>query len=185
MVLHHHRFMSRRGFLGGSAGIAALALAPSLLTTTPAAARSTDARIVNANGVRLRTAPGTGSGVIASLASGTVVRYLEYGGWANGYEWHKVRVESSGREGFVAAIFLSAPDPGGGTGRPRVQVAAGPLRLRSAPGTGSTVLRTVPTGARGEVTTQMPVTKDGYVWVNVWFYDYGTGWVAKNFLTWL
>jgi hypothetical protein len=32
----------------------------------------------------------------------------------------------------------------------------------------------------------MPVTKDGYVWVNVSFTSYGlTGWVAKNFLTWL
>lgn len=166
-------------------GAAALVAASPLVLSSTAGARSSDRFLVNAGGTRLRSGPGTGYRVLASLARGTEVRYLDSGGSANGYDWVKVQVVSSGATGYVAFQLLSPLDPGGGTGRPKVQVASGPLRVRSAPGTGSAVKRTVPTGARGEVTTEMPVTKDGYVWVNVRFYDYGTGWVAKNFLTWL
>jgi len=176
---------SRRRFLKQSAGAAAVVAASSVVLSSTAGARSSDRFLVNASGTRLRSGPGTGYRVLASLARGTEVRYLDWGGSANGYDWVKVQVVSSGKSGFVAFQLLSPLAPGGGTGRPKVQVAAGPLRVRSAPGLGSSVIRTAPTGARGEVTTEMPVTKDGYVWVNVQFYEYGTGWVAKNFLTWL
>ena len=65
-----------------------------------AAARSTDTRIVNTEGARLRSGPGTGYSILASLAKGTEVQYLAYGGSANGYEWHKVKVVASGKEGL-------------------------------------------------------------------------------------
>lgn len=177
--------LSRRRFLVNAAGAAALATSTAVVMSSPAGARSTDRLVVNTNGSRLRSGPGTGYRILASLAKGTQVRYLAWGGRANGYDWAKVQVVATGATGFIAFQLLSPLHPGGGTGRPKVEVAAGPLRVRSAPGLGSSVIRTAPTGARGEVTTEMPVTKDGYVWVNVRFYDYGTGWVAKNFLTWL
>lgn len=66
-----------------------------------------------------------------------------------------------------------------------VRVADGPLNVRSRPGTGSAIIATVPTGATGAVTNQMPQEANGYVWVNVTFFiSQGgpTGWVAKDFL---
>jgi len=47
------------------------------------------------------------------------------------------------------------------------------------------VITTVPTGATGEITSQMPQEADGYMWVNVRFVGAGTtGWVASDFLRW-
>jgi N-acetylmuramoyl-L-alanine amidase len=250
--------LSRRRFLAGSAGAAMLVALPSL--TSPASATSTDVRKINANGVRLRSAPGTGSSVIASISSGTEVRYLEPGGSASGYEWTKIKVISSGSVGYVASQFLSPITPpggggqfaigstvhvdaaggkanlrsspngsvtrvlnnglsgtvvdgpqqgggytwykinfgdvqgwmatvvlaaGGGSDRPMVQVADGPLNVRRNPGTSSAIVGTAQTGRKGYITTQMPQEANGYVWVHVQFTSGLEGWVAKQFLAYL
>ena len=173
---------SRRRFVASAAGAVAIATTGAAIASSPASARSSDRFIVTANGLRLRSGPGTGYSVLASLAKGTEVRFLESGGRANGYDWGKFEVVSTGKVGYLAFQFLVGKAVSG----PQVKVTSGPLRVRSAPGLGGSVLRTVPTGAVGQVTTQMPQTKDGYVWVNVAFSSYGvTGWVAKNFLTWV
>ena len=173
---------SRRRLLAAAGG-AVLASTGVLSISPTVSARSSDRMQVSVSGLRLRTGPGTGYSTITSLAKGTIVQTLEWVGRANGYDWVKVKVESTGRVGYVAAQYLA---PLSSTTRPQVKVASGPLRVRSTPGLSGSVLTTVPTGALGEVTEQMPVTKDGYVWVNVRFANYGvTGWVAKNFLTWL
>lgn len=173
---------SRRRFVSTAATGAALAAAGSIALGAPAGATSTDRYLVNVSGLRLRTGPGTGYAVITSLAEGTEVRYLAWGGTANGYDWAKVEVVSTGRVGFVAFAFLTSVI----VARPQVRVNSGPLRVRSAPGLSSSVLLSLPAGTYGRVTEKMPVTKDGYVWVNVTFSSYGvTGWVAKNFLTWV
>lgn len=174
---------SRRRLLTTAAGGAIVAATGAIAVSPAASARSTDRMQVSVSGLRLRTGPGTGYSTITTLAKGTIVQTLEWAGRANGYDWVKVKVESTGRVGYVAAQYLA---PLSDTTRPQVQVASGPLRVRSTPGLSGAVLGSVPTGARGYVTTQMPVTKDGYVWVNVAFTSYGlTGWVAKNYLTWL
>ncbi len=226
----------------------------------PAGATSTDVRKINASGVRLRSAPGTGSNVIGSLSSGTEVRYLEPGGSANGYDWTKIKVISSGSVGYVASQFLSPIDPpggggpfaigatvhvdaaggranlrsspngsvtrvlnnglsgtvvdgprrdggytwykinfgdvqgwmatavlaaGGGTDRPMVQVADGPLNVRRDPGLSGAVVGTAQTGRKGYITTKMPQEANGYVWVNVQFTSGLEGWVAKQFLAYI
>ncbi len=66
-----------------------------------------------------------------------------------------------------------------------VVVANGPLRVRSSAGLGASVIAPVPTGATGEITSQMPQEGNGYLWVNVRFFGAGTsGWVACDFLRW-
>jgi N-acetylmuramoyl-L-alanine amidase len=175
--------LSRRRLLATAAGGAIVASTGALGLSPAAGARSSDRMQVNVNGLRLRTGPGTGYGTITSLAKGTIVQTLEWVGKANGYDWVKVKVESTGKVGYVASQLLA---PLADSVRPQVKVASGPLRVRSAPGLGGSVRGSLPTGARGYVTTEMPVTKDGYVWINVVFNSHGlSGWVAKNFLTWI
>lgn len=94
-------------------------------------------------------------------------------------------VETTGTWGYVATTFLSPLEDPGDPDRPVVQVSAGPLRVRSAPGLSGAVIASMPTGARGVITTEMPQEADGYVWVNVQFDSGPRGWVAKSFLTWL
>jgi uncharacterized protein YraI len=169
---------SRRRLLVGSVGAALTAFAPVTLSST--LARSTDARRVNANGVRLRSGPGTGYRILASLAAGTIVRSCEPAGTANGYQWTKCMVETTGIWGYVASHLLSPlemPQPAGD-----VRVKAGPLRVRRSPGLSGTVLGSVATGTWGSTTTEMPRDADGYVWVYVIFTTGLRGWVAANYL---
>jgi len=249
--------ISRRRFLVGSAALATATIFPAVM---PALAQSTDARVINAGGVRLRSGAGLRFRVLGSLGIGTAVRLLGSGGTVDGYAWSKIRIESSGTEGYVASQFLSPPSSGGlpigtvihvdtagggaanlrngpgtgygvvrtlangtegtiqsspeyangytwyqvaiagtggwlatavfatgpGTGRPRIEVADGPLRVRSSAGLGGSIIATVPTGATGEITSQMPQEANGYVWVNVRFFNQAntTGWVASDFLRW-
>lgn len=249
---------SRRRFLAGAASVLAVASASQVVSTT--LATSTAMRVINANGVRLRSGAGLGFRVLGSLGVGTSVLYLAPGGTVDGYSWSKIRIESSGTEGYVASQFLSPPSSGGlpvgtvihvdtagggaanlrsgpgtgygvvrslangtegtiqggpqnangytwyqvaiagtggwlatavfatgpGTGRPRIVVVNGPLRVRSSAGLGGSVIATMPTGATGEITSQMPQEANGYVWVNVRFFNGAgtTGWVASEFLRW-
>jgi uncharacterized protein YgiM (DUF1202 family) len=172
---------SRRRFLAGAAGLTALALAPTLGTVSSAAARSTDSLIVNTAGARLRSGAGTGFGVIASLAKGTEVRYLADGGNANGYRWYKVLVLSTGKEGFVAASLLSAPDGSGGNTGPfaigaSFWVKVANANMRSGAGTGYGVIKILPQGSQGVVQAGS-VSANGYTWYQVKV-GASTGWVA-------
>lgn len=175
--------LSRRRLLVVAAGTATATFAPTSLSD--AFARSTDAMKVNSNGVRLRSGPGLGYRVLASLSTGVIVRHTEPAGVADGYRWTKCMVESSGTWGYVATTFLSPLEDPGGSDRPVVKVSAGPLRVRSQPGLSGSVIASMPAGSRGVVTTEMPQEADGYVWVNVQFDAGPRGWVAKSFLTWV
>jgi uncharacterized protein YraI len=148
------RPFNRRGFLKtAGAGTLALAFGGTALLSQ-ATARSTDTRIVNTEGARLRSGPGTGYTILASLAKGTEVQYLAYGGSANGYEWHKVKVIATGKDGFIAASLLSMP---GSTGSDPVMIGTATttayVNLRSGPSTGHQVLRVVPSGASIQVSS--------------------------------
>ena len=178
--MESRKTISRRHFAVATVGTALAVLAP-----TSVFARSTDAMKVNSNGVRLRSGPGLGYRTLTSLSVGTIVRYTEPAGTADGYRWTKCMVETTGTWGYVATTFLSPLDDPGDPDRPVVQVRVGPLRVRSAPGLSGWIVASMPTGARGFVTTEMPQEADGYVWVNVQFDSGPRGWVAKSFLTWL
>lgn len=173
--------VSRRGVLKGLVGIgvSATVLSPALGLLSPASARSTDSRIVNTSGARLRSGPGTGYAVVASLAKGTEVRYLAYGGSANGYEWHKVLVLATGKQGFIAATLLSMPggNPGGGpviVGSARTTAA---VNLRSGPSTGNSVLRVV---AKGATVQTSNTVQGGFRYV---IHNGLAGWIADQYLS--
>ena len=163
--------VNRRSLVKGIAGLGAgIALAT---TVGRVAARSTDSLIVNTAGARLHSGPGTGYSVLASLAKGTEVRYLAYGGSANGYEWHKVMVLATGKQGFIAANLLSMPgsQPGGETFTTTAR-----RNLRAAPNTGAKVLLVMPSGA---VVNALSGTANGWRHVS---YKGTTGWAATSYL---
>jgi len=171
--------VSRRSVMKGLAGLgvgAALA-GPALGLISPVAARSTDSLIVNTAGARLRSGPGTGYSILASLSKGTEVRYLADGGSANGYRWSKVQVLATGKQGFVAASLLSAPD---GSGDPVIIGTAkttANVNLRSGPSTSNTVLKVVPTGSTVQISGQV---QNGFRYVII---SGLAGWISDQFLS--
>jgi uncharacterized protein YgiM (DUF1202 family) len=164
--------------LKGIAGAgAAAALVPVLGQFSAVSARSTDSLIVNTSGARLRSGPGTGYSVIASLAKGTEVRYLADGGTANGYRWYKVLVLSTGVSGFMASSLLSAPD---GSGDPVIIGTAkttAAVNLRSGPSTSNSVLRVVPAGSSVQISSTVT---NGFRYV---IHNGLAGWIADQYLS--
>lgn len=135
---------------------------------------------VNGGGANLRSAASTSSSIVRTVPNRTNGTILAGPTQAGGYTWYQVSIV--GTTGWMATVVM-APGSGGGS-RPRIRVADGPLNVRQAPGFAGAVILTVSTGATGEVTEQTPVTRDGYVWVNVRFFNQAntTGWVAQVFL---
>jgi uncharacterized protein YraI len=95
---------SRRRLLTTAAGGAIVAATGVTAFSPAASARSTDRMQVSVSGLRLRTGPGTGYSTITTLAKGTIVQTLEWVGKANGYDWVKVKVESTGRDGSDTSL---------------------------------------------------------------------------------
>jgi uncharacterized protein YgiM (DUF1202 family) len=173
---------SRRRFLAYPAGAAALALIPATLRVKPAVATAGDFYAVAVQGLRLRSGPGLRYGVLASLSKGTNVELLAWGGTADGYDWARVRVVSSGKTGFVAYEFLTpVPSDGLPIGQVvHVEAGGGVGNLRSGPGTGYRVLKRVATGTTGTVTGG-PAEANGYFWYQVRFGSV-TGWIVSAVL---
>ncbi len=134
----------------------------------------------NGGGAFLRAAASTSAAVVRVVANGTNGTIQSAPTQASGYTWHQVSI--AGSTGWMATVVM-APGSGGGS-RPRVSVKDGPLNVRQTAGLSGTVILVAQTGATGEVTEQMPITRDGYVWVNVHFFNQAntTGWVAQAFL---
>jgi hypothetical protein len=65
---------------------------------------ATDLREVNGDRVNLRQGPGTDFGVVDQLVRGTVIEVIEVGGDG----WVRVRVDGSGRSGWMSDQFLVA-----------------------------------------------------------------------------
>ncbi len=131
----------------------------------------TAATVMAPAGLNLRTGPGLHYGVVFTLRQGETV-YVQGGPtWAGGIAWRPVQVLRWGDmyDGYCASVYLSGyggapPDPAPG-GLLRVASGAG-LRLRSGPGLGYAILRTVPYGTllRPIGPTQWA---DGYRWSKV------------------
>ena len=174
------RSFNRRSLVKSMAGfgVAAAVLTPALALVSPATARSTDSLIVNTSGARLRSGPGTNYSTLASLAKGTEVRFLAAGGSANGYRWSKVRVLATGKEGFVAASLLSAPD-GGPNPAPVIsgqRMTTAAVNLRSGPSTSNSVLRVV---ASRSIVQSSDTIRNGFRYV---IHLGVPGWIADNYL---
>ncbi len=76
----------------------------------------------------------------------------------------------------AAALEVAYLEPGDA-----VRVFDGPVNFRQQPGLKAAVLHVVPQGALFEVRGG-PTYRNGYAWVNVFNYGYGTGWIAADFL---
>ncbi len=174
--------MSRRRFLVGSAVASAVVISPTLLGPTPAVATAGDMFVTIRPGVRLRSGPGLGFSVLASLPMGATVERLASGGMADGYEWATVRVASSGKTGFVVGTFL-APIPSDGFQLGQmvhVEAGGGRGNLRSGPGTGYQVVSKLSSGTTGTI-KDGPVETNGHFWYKVSFGDV-TGWIVTAVL---
>lgn len=84
--------------------VAAALAAPVAETVPETRLASADLREVNGDRVNMREGPGTDFGVVDQLLRGTVIEVIELGG--NG--WVRVRVDASGRSGWVSDQFLIA-----------------------------------------------------------------------------
>ncbi len=180
MVLH--TILSRRRFLAGSATASAMVFTPILPGLSSAGATASQFYAVATPGLRLRSGPGLGYKILASLSKGARVQRLASGGRADGYDWVKVRVVSSGKTGFVAFKFLTtAPSDGFETGQTvHVEAGGGRGNLRSGPGTGYRVIATLATATTGTI-KDGPVEATGHFWHKVTFGNL-TGWIVTSVL---
>ncbi len=134
--------------------------------------------------LNFRDAPGLSSNVAAVLDQGTVGVVAEGLTYLDGYVWIAITTNTHGT-GWVARDFIvgdpsvvGAPEFAAGT---MVQVTGGALNLRSLPTLASDVEAVMADGATLTV-ADGPILSDGYTWYQVTSDQYGTGWVAGEFL---
>jgi uncharacterized protein YgiM (DUF1202 family) len=126
--------------------------------------------------LNLRDTPSTSGQVLASLSDGDGLLVLGETVTADGYAWNQV--ENDGMTGYVAATYVS-----GGFALGEVAVVAdGPVNLRSAAGTGNSILAGLAQGAQVSVLAVDPQVVDGVYWFQVTTTDSVTGWVAGRYL---
>ncbi len=146
--------------------------------------------------LNFRSGPTTGASIIALLQNGTTLTVTGGTQTANGYTWYPVRSTVYGN-GWVVSTGLASgggttptptPNPSPSTppatGYPsgtRVRVTAGPLNVRSSPGTGSSVLTSLSAGTLVTVTAG-PQTANGLTWYSIRTSSGGGGWVASQFI---
>jgi uncharacterized protein YraI len=183
------RTLSRRQVLravaGAAAGAAAGAVGLSAVHGPRRVGATVDIYAVNSGPLRLRSGPGLGYAVLASLPVGTRMEIIDTGGSADGYTWVDVWVGALDMTGFVASEFIAKePNPDGGAVFPvdANAVTTSALNLRSGAGLSYPIVVTLWNGAPVTV-TGAPVAANGYTWYPVKT-GYGTtGWVAGEFLT--
>jgi uncharacterized protein YgiM (DUF1202 family) len=132
--------------------------------------------------LNLRSTPGTGSSILTVLPTGETGTVTEGPSMAQGYAWY--RLNTSSGNGWAAADYLGVVDAPSGPSfavGDTVEVWDGPLNLRSAPGSGSSIVAVLQTGATGSV-LEGPSNASGYVWYRL-STSSGTGWAAADYLT--
>lgn len=126
--------------------------------------------------VNLRTGPSTSHSIVTSLQSNYAAKVTSAPTSAGGYTWYAVDT-LGGPSGYVAGDFFE----GGFYSDDYAVVVDGPLNLRSAPSTGSSILTTMPDGASVYITTASPQFASGHTWFNV-TYNGTTGWASGAYL---
>lgn len=141
---------------------------------------SAGAYVMTSTDLNLRSAAGTGAGIIRTYPARTTATIISGPQAANGYQWYKVEVWTDGRVGWFAGEFLEAArfEPTGS----RRRVVDGPLNLRENPGTSARILGTIPTGGVVVVRDASFVQQNGYTWANVYVEANPSriGWVAAE-----
>ena len=140
-------------------------------------------QVVVAEGpLNLRTAAGTSAPSAGSLPAGTELTINTGPVAANGYNWYQVK-SASGQTGWVIVDALQiVPDAAAqfSTGD-QVVVFDGPVNMRTAPGTSSSLVQSLPQDTLLTVTGG-PSANGGYIWYQVQTADGVTGWVAADYL---
>jgi beta-N-acetylglucosaminidase/uncharacterized protein YgiM (DUF1202 family) len=146
---------------------------------SPAPAEQTgDVRVTTAN-LNMRSGPGTGYSIITTIPKGGSVRVASVsGGWA--------KVTYGGRTGYVSTSYLSAPvtapapapapTPAPESPSGDVRKTTANLNMRSGPGTGYSILMTIPNGS------SVTVSSVSGGWAKV-TYGGKTGYVSTSYLT--
>ena len=136
---------------------------------------------VAADGLRLRSGPGTGYGIIASYGRGADGEVLDGPTASGSYRWYKVEMYADGNVGWFASDYLELAryEPTGS----RLRVIDGPLNLREYAGLDAPVLATIPTGGTVVIADASSVVHDGYHW---WYVQLESipgvyGWIAQGF----
>jgi uncharacterized protein YgiM (DUF1202 family) len=149
--------------------------------------QSGDEVFVDTDRLNLRSRPGTGRSVLATLTQGATLTITGGPERSGGYDWYSVSSSTYG-EGWCAGDFLSksGSTPPSGTGDfatgQIVIVDTDVLRLRSAPGLGSATIAYMPNGTRVKVLGG-PRHADGMGWYKVRSDVHGEGWCAEDFLS--
>jgi uncharacterized protein YgiM (DUF1202 family) len=162
---------------GGSSGwVAGLYLSP---TETNADYVVGD-RVEVADGpLNLRDGAGLDADVLAQLVTGAIVEITDGPQASDGYAWYEVDVDGV-PDGWVAGEFL-APAPVTYEIGDAVRIVDGPVNFRAGPGLDADILDQASDQALFQVRAD-PVDADGYTWLKVFNYFYGTGWVAAEFV---
>lgn len=138
--------------------------------------------------LRLRSAPNTSGGIIATMPAGTTVTVTARPTASGGYTWYQLKTPYGA--GYAASEYLETtgsttptdpPPPTSG----KFQIGAAvrvteTLNIRSGPGTGNGIITTLPAGTTGTV-LEGPRTGSGYTWWRIQT-SRGTGWAAENWL---
>lgn len=140
--------------------------------------------IYAAQAVNVRSTPSTSGTVVATKQRGQLGFVLAGPLTADGYEWYQVRWEG-GPDGWSAKEFLAAApfdeNPGGQFQIGDMVEATEPINIRARPGLAQTVIATLGTGGRMEI-TQGPVAVNNYIWYGVYTQNDDGGWVVENTL---
>jgi uncharacterized protein YgiM (DUF1202 family) len=146
-------------------------------------------RVVDGS-LNVRSEPGLDSSVKSVLEDGSALVVMDGPVAADGYTWYEVR-NFGIAPGWVAGEFLvyddgiSMCEGGAECDNPQeegdtVTVVTDFLNLRSQPGIDATVLAVLPNGTVGEYTGESEGA-DEIVWVKITG-DFGTGWVARQYV---
>ena len=132
----------------------------------------------NGRGVRLRAQPAVGNNVIGLYNVGTRVKIL-----SRGTDWHYVQIGNTSTVGYMMAQYISASQSGvqptsGGYAAYVTSANGKPVRLRSGPGTGYSVINVYAVG------TMVTVLKHGATWDQVRVGSGATvGYMMNQYLT--
>jgi uncharacterized protein YgiM (DUF1202 family) len=128
--------------------------------------------------LNLRQDPSINGALVGKLPDGSRVVVLDGPQSADGYDWYHLDTDLG--TGWAAGQFLVTPADGIAAGD-TVSVADGPLNLRDNAGLSANVIAQLPNGTVLHV-SDGPVSADGYTWFSVSNTDFGSGWVAGEFL---
>lgn len=136
---------------------------------------------VTSDNVNLRTGPGLSYSIIRAYSTGASATVTSGPTYADGYSWFKITM-SDGNIGWMAADFLGGPTNGDGWGAGAYVMTSSSLNLRSAAGTGSSIIRAYDPGTPATIIAG-PQSATGYQWyqVEVWT-DGQVGWFAGAYL---